>query len=326
MAKVYYFPRYKGGENSVTNTVLHLFAQIYSYSPYKLYKILSLLIDPEMPFSGLTIEQQVGGKGSIPDGLIRQEPLTIKIETKVDAKLTKPQLKRHCKSFPPGAKYLLVLTKEPGDKATVRELNKEYKDVHIVHRDFVELNDIISEEFYEYELQIKPIVEDFFEFCSELDLLPKEGVLRAVPSGGSFEINKKYNCYNHPATRGYSPHEYLGLYKEKSVRMIGKVSVIVDVKEKNDTIIFDEPSLGKIDDNIKNRILGAIQETKSELKWDIHKEGNRFFCVDKFYETDYKKTTKGGMQINRYLNILDYLEKGADIEQLAAKLREKGWS
>jgi len=325
MAEVYYFPRYKGKENFVTNTILHLLTQIYMYSPIRLNSILGEAIDPEIPL-GVSIIQQKKASKSIPDGTISQEALTIRIETKVDDVLTEDQLERHCVGFSSkGDNYLLIITKNERDKKLVEKLNKKILNVRIVHNTFKELSNKIQDEFNEYEVQIKPIVDDFFKFCLDLNLIEKEGILRAVPSGSSFDLNVKYSCYRHPTSRNYTAHDYLGLYKEKSVRMIGKVSLVVDVTEKDNKLIFKKPVIGKMSDDIEERINNMAQESKKKLKWDIDEKGTRFFFVEKFYETDYKKKSKGGMQINRYFDMSDFLKEASSVEELANNLKLKIW-
>ncbi|MFA5514239.1 MAG: hypothetical protein WDA17_04895 [Sphaerochaetaceae bacterium] len=63
MAKVHYFPRYKREEDFITNTVLHLFTQIYMHSPYRLNTILNEIIETKIPL-GFSIVQQEKGKES----------------------------------------------------------------------------------------------------------------------------------------------------------------------------------------------------------------------------------------------------------------------
>ncbi|PTH22474.1 hypothetical protein BU608_10970, partial [Staphylococcus auricularis] len=49
-------------------------------------------------------------------------------------------------------------------------------------------------------------------------------------SGSSFDDNIKHNIYFHPAEkRGYSfkPIEYIGLYKDKAIKAIGKVDKVI---------------------------------------------------------------------------------------------------
>lgn len=321
MSKVFYFPRYKGDENSITNTVLHLFTQIYGYSPYHLNTILNELLEAEVPL-GLSFEQQKREKKSIPDGTISQESFTIRIETKVESGLVTAQLKNHCKNVTGENNYLLVVTKDPRDKFEVQKLKREVENVHIAHCTFNRLAQVAQDEFDGYETQIRPIVDDFLEFCTFKGLIPKEGILRAVPCGSSFDLNVKNLCYSHPAKRTFAEHDYLGLYKNKSVQMIGKIQVIVKVTEKDGELQFEPKN---ITSDIENRIRTMIEDTKGVLGWTIGKEGVMFFCVEDFQETDYRKTTRGGMQINRYLDISKELECSSSTKELAEKLSKVNW-
>ena len=57
------------------------------------------------------------------------------------------------------------------------------------------------------------------------NLIPDDGNwMRAIVAGKqSLEDNLKYDFYYDQASRGYSGHGYIGLYKGKSIRAIGKL-------------------------------------------------------------------------------------------------------
>src|SRR5256885_182432 len=126
MSRIHYFQRYSTKENVVTNTTLHLFAQIGAHSTDRLRDLLGGIFgDQEIPL-GINFEQQVRSNASVPDAVISQEPLRLAIETKVDAGVDTDQLLRHCDSFSRGrpGNYLVLLTRSDipdTDFATVYE-------------------------------------------------------------------------------------------------------------------------------------------------------------------------------------------------------------
>ncbi|MFA5546876.1 MAG: hypothetical protein WDA14_14615 [Sphaerochaetaceae bacterium] len=326
MSNIHYFQRYSTKENHVTNTILHLFSRIYDYSPYRLNSILNELCGIEIPI-GLSIEQQKKESTSVPDGTISQEAFSLRIETKTDLKLLKDQLDRHCMNFPHGAKYLLVITKNPRDEKLVSQLKDEHPGVQIAFSTFKNLCNVISGEFHDYETSIKMLVDDFFTFCSDLNLIPPTGVLRIVPCGKSLELNRKHLCYSHPADRGYSPHDYVGLYKNKSVQLIGKLTTIVDAKIIDGTVgtIEYKGIQGELSDTIKTSIKNMIVEASSQFNWDFSTSDSRFFCFDELYETDYRKGSSGGIQGNRYIDISEFNKACNTVKDLADRLRHEKW-
>lgn len=52
----------------------------------------------------------------------------------------------------------------------------------------------------------------------------------------AFDFNKENNIYYHDTDKGYSPYAYIGLYKQKSLRLIGKVCVIITAAKKDGEI------------------------------------------------------------------------------------------
>ncbi|MBI9095212.1 MAG: hypothetical protein JEY71_10050 [Sphaerochaeta sp.] len=278
----------------------------------------------EIPI-GLSFEQQKKESQSVPDGTISQQAFTLRIETKTESRLNKNQLLKHCNGFTDGSKYLLVITKNAADEKLVSEINELPDQIQISFCTFKHLCDVVSDEFHEYEISIKLIVDDFIQYCADEKLLPAEGVLRIVPCGSSFTLNKENLCYSHPADRGYSPHDYVGIYKNKSVRLIGKVSTIVDAKSEIDGIKYESLSGGGVPDTIKKSIESMINSAENHLGWDFSKNYTRFFCFDELYETDYRKRSKGGIQGNRYINISEFIKDGKTVEDLAILLSDKEW-
>ncbi len=323
MSNIHYFQRYSSKENAVTNTILHLFSQIYSYSPYRLNSILNELCGLEIPI-GLTFEQQKKESKSTPDGTISQEAFTLRIETKTASKLYKAQLDRHCMDFPNGAKYLLAITEDPRDEQLVNQVREHHPEVQIAFSTFDSLCKIVLNEFHDYETSMKMMVEDFYKFCADQKLLTPTGVLRIVPCGMSLDLNRKHLCYSHPSTRGYSPHDHVGLYKNKSVQLIGKVAAVVDARIQNGKITYkgiegDSPE--KFIHSIKN----MIDEANSQFNWDFSTSDSRFFCFDELYETDYRKGSSGGIQGNRYIDISEFNKACNTVKDLADRLRHEKW-
>src|ERR1035441_8893207 len=98
MSRVSHFQRFSQPENHATNNTLLLLRYFYQSSPFKIQKVLTSLLETELSI-GLTFEQHIRGDASVPDALIKQEPLRIFIETKRGGDLDSDQIRRHFKSI-----------------------------------------------------------------------------------------------------------------------------------------------------------------------------------------------------------------------------------
>ena len=68
------------------------------------------------------------------------------------------------------------------------------------------------------------VLDDYKKYCFDEKLIPDDGNwMRAIVAGTTLEDNLKYDFYYDQASRGYSGHGYIGLYKGKSIRAIGKL-------------------------------------------------------------------------------------------------------
>lgn len=333
MSNIHYFQRYSTLENTVTNNTLHLIARIYEYSPHKAGQFLSDLTDEDIGL-GIKINQQERVGDAVPDGTIIQPSLKLLIEAKVDAKVDAEQLVRHAKTFgSESLKILLLLTKQQPkeeEKKISEALQLEFPAVIFRWITYKDICDAASKLFKEHESFMKSLVEDYEGYCDYAGLFDRsEFFMRVVPCGKSAELNSNYGIYFQPSDRGYSKHKYVGIYREKSVRAIIEVESVFDVEiidgklkknpfgESNNTSDYDK------------KILDIVEEARIKCGYDLLK-GHRFFC-GKVAPTDFKKSTKGGIQGARFIDFRDHLEiiniKSQSLEELAKALSmpEKSW-
>lgn len=86
------------------------------------------------------------------------------------------------------------------------------------------MEDIVDER----DSEIMAVLDDYKKYCFDEKLIPDDGKwMRAIVAGTTFEDNLKYDFYYDQASRGYSGHGYIGLYKGKSIRAIGKLKKTV---------------------------------------------------------------------------------------------------
>ena len=73
--------------------------------------------------------------------------------------------------------------------------------------------------YSEHAVEMNLVLEDYARYCEEEGLIPRTPhTLRVVPCGTSFDFNVRHAIYFHPASRGYAPFVYPGLYRDKSVQ------------------------------------------------------------------------------------------------------------
>jgi hypothetical protein len=329
MAHVTYFQRYTTPENVVTNTTLHLFSQINQHSSDRLQQVLSeLLGDVEMPL-GVNFQQQMRSGPSVPDGVILQEPVHIVIETKVTAGVDADQLIRHCNSFDKGrsGNYLLLLTKNEADDQVLDPVRRKAKEIGAAFQNvtFEKLCGSLEGLAKEYETHLMRVIKDYAAYCTDMGLLPdRRKWLRIVPCGTTFDLNKQWHVYYQPTDRGYSAHEYIGIYTQKAVRLLGRVAAIYDSKTDAGGQMQLTWFSGKESPEFRDRIKGMVADSKQKVGWDLGGD-YRFFCAEQLLPTDFIKTSWGGIQGARFWDISEQVQQAGSDAELAELLRHQTW-
>ena len=334
MSDIHFFQRYSQAENVVTNNTLRLFTQIYRDSPSRLQNLLEGLVDGASVDVGVNMQQQTTAPSSVPDGALTQPSFKVIIETKLGDSFSADQLDRHVKAFDDEEqRILLLLSPHEPDESSLSEVHEAFGDldeaISFAAVQFADVIDLLIGKdglVSEYEKELRDLVEDYQNFCSEEGLLPDDDLMRAVPCGTSHEDNFEFDLYYHPSSRGYRRHQYVGIYFDKSIRGIGKIEKTVEVDAENGTLEGED--VEKLSEEEKRRILGAMKEA-SKHGYSIDQD-HEFFLVDRFYRTDFTKASKHGMQGAQYFSLRDYVEIGEtsdlpETEKLAGKLRKKEW-
>ena len=324
MSKIHYFQRYSSPENVVTNNTLHLLERIYSYSPEKASQLLAELTGEPIEI-GVEITQQNRALQAIPDGQIRQRSFKILIEAKLDSSPDIGQLRRHSETFSnEDQKILLLLTKKPLEESHVSSrLERGVIFKSITYEDICKA---IKELFSEYEYEMRALADDYVEYCNDTDLFDQSKEwMRMVPCGSSFDLNKKYGIYFQPSDRGYSPHRFIGIYRNKAVLTIWEIDSIFDIEYK-DKKLKKKLVGGRNTDEYDNKLVEIIRDSKNILGWKIE-SGRRFFCgVPR--ETEYIKSSFGGMRGPQFVNLREVIGDDFDkleVSDIAEKLRDIEW-
>lgn len=327
MSQIHYFQRYSQQENVVTNNTLLLFSRLYNYSPVLFDHFLEVLLD-DIGINlkvGVEFTQQTRGKNSVPDGMIKQNSFSILIEAKRGKNSDIKQLISHISSF--GNVHTKVLVSLGTEKANissdvlttagVRFVDTTYKAIIASFRNIIDDN-------RDYEMS--DLIDDYEDFCNTAGLLPVDKhKLLSLPSGSSFDLNKKYGICFVPASRRDQPFSYLGLYKDKAIMAIGKLANILDAYLVEGELKITN-NTNEVTTKQKQRIKAIIRDVQEKTKWDISRD-HKFLLVEKFHETNFKKNSPGGARGKRYFNLAKTLEleELPTIKELAELLKDKPW-
>ncbi|MDC6467807.1 hypothetical protein OAW63_02335 [Flavobacteriaceae bacterium] len=336
MAVLNQFQQYSQGENTVTNNVLLMLSNLYEINPkyYEEY-IRGLTEDVDNYEVIPTFLQQVNNRGNgIIDGHIQVRASKIIIETKLHGLEWIEKLLKYSDSFDEKEfKLLFHLSSDKYPQHKIDEINnrlKENKAIGKINFHSLTYQDLVDQlkelaNNYQFEHYLQRLNEHFGSYCLGMSLMPKSNhVLRAMACGQSFDLNVKHKFYFDLASRGYSNFNYLGIYKWKSVRYIGRVEnmVVANWDETNGLEVLEQKF--ELTDNQKERLINAIKES-DDNGWGVA-SGHRFFLLKDFEETDFSKTTPGGIFRVRFFNLEDYIEKvPKKIKEIAEMLKSTSW-
>lgn len=336
--KIHYFQRYHEKENVATANTMLLLSRLYSYSSDKFFRFLkseyfSDSFNPEIVF--ILQEKSVD---SIPDATITQESFKIVVETKMSDWFHEDQLLRHLNSFT-DEKYKVMLTLAPETmeagkmkafEGKLKEYNEKQKHpvIHI-NTTFEAMANAISDVLDDRDYDMQDVLADYLNYCYSDGLIPVSDAwkyMRMQLAGTTFDFNISSNVYYDNAERGFRAHDTLGLYKKKSVRAIGKVIARITAVETKNGVKYNA-EFGELTDERKSIIAEAMAD--GDLHgYDLRTTEHRYFFVEKFYETDYKKVTPRAPMGTRIFDLTQVLgtEDIHDIEELAQRLMSESWT
>ena len=334
--KIHYFQRYHSKENVATANTMLLLSRLYSYSSDKFFRFLkseyfSDRFEPEIVF---TLQEK--SEESVPDATITQEGFKIVVETKMSDWFHSDQLLRHLKSFKEERnKVLITIAPElmaKDKKAKFEEQLREYNENHdypVIHINttFELLAEAVQGVIDDRDYEMQDVLDDYLNYCYNDSLIPVPDSwkrMRVQLAGTTFDFNIRQKLYYDDIDRGFRAHDYLGLYKEKSVRAIGRITDIITAVLEEDGEITYSVEKGEIDDNKKRDIAIAIEDGKN-YGYSLTK--TRFFFVDKFYETDFRKTTPRAPMGSRVFDLTQVMgvSELPDTSVLAEKLKSITW-
>lgn len=338
MAFINPFQIYSKGENTITNNILLLLSNLYRINP-KIYELFINSILPEnINYQVIPVftQQKSQKEGGIIDGHIQTKATKIIIETKVTGLANTKKLINYCKNENPSETNILIhISDSTFDENTIKFINQK---IGIYNFDFVSItfSELLSSlqeiaDEYPFNEELYRLSKDFYYYCSSMNLI--KNVFRIVPCNKSFELNEKYHLYFQPESRGYSNHQFTGIYTAKEVKYIGKVNkVFLAELTKEGKLITEKISgNGEITSEEENRIISTIKEFPEIYGYGDISKGHIFFLFDdnNFCPTKFKKTSKYGLLGSRLFDLkvnleIENVEKLSTLE-IAEKLNDITW-
>ena len=332
------FQIYSKGENTITNNILLLLSNLYRINP-KIYELFINSVLPEnINYEVIPVftQQKSQKEGGIIDGHIQTKATKIIIETKIAGLDNTKKLINYCKNENLAETNILIhISDSTFDEATTKSINQR---IGIYNFDFVSItfSELISSlqeiaDEYPFNEELCCLSKDFYYYCSSMGLI--KNVFRIVPCNKSFELNEKYHLYFQPESRGYSNHQFTGIYTAKEVKYIGKVNKVflAELTEEGTLITKKISGNGEITSEEENRIINTIREFPKIYGYGDISKGHIFFLFDDndFCPTKFKKISKYGLLGSRLFDLkvnleIENVEKLSTLE-IAEKLNDITW-
>lgn len=336
--KIHYFQRYHEKENVATANTMLLLSRLYSYSSDKFFRFLKsqFFFDSFEPEIVFTLQEK--SVDSVPDATITQEGFKIVVETKMSDWFYSDQLMKHLSSFG-DEKYKVIITLAPelmaADKKEdfenqLKEYNaKKTQPVIHINTTFEGIANAIQEVIDDRDYEIQEVLDDYLNYCYKDGLITVSDswkYMRMQLAGATLDFNVSENIYYDNIERGFRAHDYLSLYKNKSVRAVGKVCARITAVETENGMQY-KVEFGELTEESKKKILLAIKDG-DEHGYDLRTKEHRYFFVEKFYQTDFKKITPRPPMGSRIFDLTQVLETELlpDTETISELLIEKTWS
>ena len=334
MSRIHYFQRYDSKENWITNSTLLLLSRLYNYNRLKFQNVINeILSESNLSLNiGVDFAQQQWGESSVVDGVISQDSFKIVIETKLGDNFDASPLKNHLSALTStsGKKILLSLSKGTISisirKEVISELLKDqYNDIQFASTTYSNIIKIIQETLADYEIEMKEILDDYVLLCKEHQLTDiGEHTMLAVTATTSIAINRKYDIYYDPAIRNHNlSFKYLGLYLDKAIVNIGRVTKIVFCNYEDGKLLSSTDTALDLTEKEHERIKNTIEETGY---YDLRK-GVKFLLLDQLVPTNFKKLSFSSLRAKRYFFLNDFKDykETMNTKQIAELLNNNTW-
>ncbi len=338
--QIHYFQRYHSKENVDTSNTMLMLSRLYNYNADKFFSMLNSLILGEDESPEISFDLQVAGDESVPDAVISQKSFKMIVETKLYNQFSKQQLMNHLKEFSAeDIKVLLTIDPKPMKQQLFDEMTAELKQynsdnaerlvypIKHVNLTFEQLVEAMEDIIDDRDTEIISVLDDFKKYCFDEKLIPDGYMwMRAIVAGTTFQDNMDLNLFYDQESRKSSEHGYIGLYKDKSIRAIGKLKKTVLAVEEDGKMKYQTETGEVVTSEEIERIEEAIRRAK-DYGYNLRTISHRYFIVEKFYPINFRKSSKNPIQKSKFFNLADMF--GYKImpvtEKIASDLNGKTW-
>lgn len=304
MDNLKYFQRYHGKENTHSSNALSLLHMLYDYNPKKFYSTLGALIesqgDLENAAPSFVVQDTKNGKGSIPDFSIMQHSFKIAVEAKEGA-FNVDQLDRHLKGLSEKGEFaykvLIALSPQNDVQHHLDKLKVKYPNICIVHKTYMDFYNTIFGNLHEIkDCSFIEILNEYKDYCELEGLIDySEDTLMVRSTTDTYDFNFQNGVYYDSTKCTPLGFRYLGLYKEKSVKAIGKITKIVEAHvDETGAVVYGDLMYGRtLTDEDKRKVELAIDDRKN--KYHNETDPHWHFIVEKFVEVVNFRKKKYGL-------------------------------
>ncbi len=341
MARIHQFARYSSAENFATNNTLLLLGRVYQHDRLLFEHFLNAL-NPDVSITiGPQFEQQVGsgGKG-VPDAVISQRSLKVIVETKLHDRhfWGKEEYSSHFKNEDSRVLLAISIDRMVDDRQRdIRTALKTYDQdtnakgmTSLVVTTFSEListlREVISQNRSRAQLELEEILLDYEDFAYGQGLISDvQYRMHVFAINTSEEDNQRYTLYYNQADRRERPHRFIGLYRNKTVKYIAEVDVVViPVRDTAGIIQYNVlKGMDKFNDSHKAK----LDRFFSDEGWGD--DGRvKFHLFDRLLNTDFRKSSAYGIMGPRHFDLRDHIDKvpaNFEVDWVATELAKLNW-
>lgn len=285
--KIHYFQRYHQGKDVATENTVLLLSRLYQYSPDKFYLFLQSICAQNAVWDfnpGLSFNLQENAPKSRLDAVIVQQSFKIAVETKLSDWFYEDQIQRHLDVFGE-ERYKVLMTLAPVymssdkmetvDRAIAAHQEEKGYELPIIHVNitFAEIAEAYHDVLDERDYEMQDILEDYLDYCYHDDLIVGANswkFMRMQLAGATLDFNVNEGVYYDGVHRGFRPHDYLGLYKNKSVRAVGKIAAVIVADASDPDNVKYTVEKGSLTAERKDKIALAIKDAK-RYGYDLRK-------------------------------------------------------
>lgn len=334
MSEVYFFQRYHTKENVHSSNALLLLKRVYYYSPKLFYKTLAGWLDVEETQFLPSFTTQERGNKSVPDFCIRQNGFSILVEAKEKNNcFTEDQMRRHLKTLlSETAETKVLIALAPKFTQQDKKVFEGIKDnrVNIIHLTYLQLYfdlKTVCDERKDDELI--EMLEEYKDYCNDEQLVDDtDNTIMVRLAGKTLDFNVKNSIYYDQFGSRYEGFRYLGLYKDKSVKFVGKIYKIVKAQLTDDntpTIECLVPHKAQLSSSEELRVVHALEYQKS-LNENVS-QPHTYFLIEQFVPVcNFRKNSKMALYGKKKFYLSQFnLPPNCNAEAIAEAMKNKTW-